>query len=110
MSKSLKYRPYYHDYCVHCIRHYLSREINPDIVPIEELTECSRQDLAAVEQAMEEMTYRQKYILNECYSPVASIQMFNIQFAGACEKLGIDENRNKEVESDDILQNEKEEK
>ena len=92
MSNTMRYRPYYTDYSAHVLRHFISREQAPDPTPLEELSECSRQDMIAAEKAIFEMNDNQRFIINECYSPVTSISMFKIQFDGACEKLGIENN------------------
>lgn len=92
MSRSNRARPYFSDYSAHCLRHFLARELDPDPTPFNDLSECSRHDLTAAGKAISEMTSRQRLIINECYSPVTSIQMFNIQFDGACEQLGISRN------------------
>lgn len=85
-------RPYYSDYSVHCLRHYLAREQDPEPEPFEKLSECSKLDLIAAGKAISEMNYNQKHIINECYSPVTRIELFRIQFQGACEHLGIESN------------------
>lgn len=85
------YRPYFEDFAVHCIRFFLAREFDPDPVPLAELEESSRQNLAAVEKAWKELNDNQIYLLNECYSPLVPYGMFLTQLKGACEHLFIDE-------------------
>lgn len=85
------YRPYFEDFAVHCIRFYLSREWDPDPVPLTELNECSRLNLAAVEKAWKELNDNQIYLLNEVYSPLVPYAMFMTQLKGACDHLCIDE-------------------
>lgn len=92
MSKPGRYRPYFHDYSAHILRHYLSRELKLEPVSFDDLSDCCKKDITAAEKAIAEMDDYQKFIINECYSPLSSIGMFRIQFEGACEKLGIDEN------------------
>ena len=92
MARPDRYRPYYSDYCAHCLRHYLAREQDPEPEPFEKLSECSKLDLLAAGEAISEMNCIQQHIINECYSPVTNIAMFWIQFRGACEHLGIGQN------------------
>ena len=84
------YRPYFEDFCVHCVRFYLAREFDPDPVPLAELNESSRQNLEAVEKAWSELNDRQIYLFRECYSPTVPFEMFMMQLDGACYQLGID--------------------
>lgn len=84
------YRPYFEDYCIHCVRFYLARQYDPDPVPLAELNDCSRKNLEAVEKAWKEFNDNQLYLINECYSPTVPFQMFLMQLDSACEHLLID--------------------
>lgn len=85
------YRPYFEDYCIHCLMFYMARQMDIDPVPCDELDECSQKNLAAVEKACQELNENQLYLINECYSPAVPYQMFLIQLQGACEHLCIDQ-------------------
>lgn len=86
------YRPYFEDYCVHCVRFYLSRKLDPEPVPAEQLSEVSRANLRACEKAFKDFSETQKFLINECYSPLVPFDLFHSQLIGACEHLGIKEN------------------
>ena len=85
------YRPYFEDFCVHCLRFFLARQYDPDPVPFDELDECSRKNLEAVEKAWKELNDNQLYLINECYAPTVPYSMFLMQLQGACEHLFIDQ-------------------
>lgn len=86
------YRPYFEDFCVHIVRFYLSRQMDPEPVPAEQLSEVSQANLNACKNAFKGFNETQKFLINECYSPLTAFSMFHSQLIGACEHLGITEN------------------